>query len=115
MQFWHEGKQLQNGKLIVEKVLGNGGYGVTYKVRETSTGRYLAVKKLKEERRKQANFQEQQTKFFNEIIALANCTHPNIVRVYPRTFMDSGLLCMVMEYIEGVDLAEYIDTNVKFS
>ena len=115
MQFWHEGKQLQNGKLIVEKVLGNGGYGVTYKVRETSTGRYLAVKKLKEERRKQANFQEQQTKFFNEIIALANCTHPNIVRVYPRTFMDSGLLCMVMEYIEGVDLAEYIDTNGKFS
>ena len=30
MQLWTSNQQLQNGKFTIQKVLGGGGYGVTY-------------------------------------------------------------------------------------
>ncbi|MGL6337516.1 MAG: GUN4 domain-containing protein, partial [Waterburya sp.] len=36
-------------------------------------------------------------------------------RVYPQVFSEDELLCMVMDYIEGEDLAEHLDTTGKFS
>jgi len=55
-----------------------------------------------------------QLQFINEAIALANCRHPNIVRVYPQGFQEGELWCMVMEYIEGKDLAQHLDQGDKF-
>ncbi|GAB4551628.1 MAG: hypothetical protein Tsb0014_45800 [Pleurocapsa sp.] len=113
MVYWQAGKKLNNSKYIVNEILGSGGFGVTYKITEVRTNRLYALKTLNIEARNRPNFDQLQTKFINEAIALASCPHPNIVRVYPQVFQSEGSWCMVMEYVEGEDLARYIEKNGK--
>ena len=114
MREWQQGHKLNKGKFIVEQLLGGGGFGVTFKVRDIRSDQFFAIKTLNYQRQQQENFEQLQIKFINEIIAIANCRHPNIVRVYPQVFQEEGLWCMVMDYIEGEDLAEYLDTKGRF-
>lgn len=37
---------LQNGKYIITRVLGQGGFGITYEAEQVSLGRKVAVKKF---------------------------------------------------------------------
>ena len=115
MHYWQKGKHLNSGKYIVEQLLGGGGYGVTYKIKNTSNNQIYALKTLNPKRQQQENCQQLQHQFINEIIALANCRHPNIVKVYSQAFSENKFLCMVMDYIEGSDLAQWLDTTGKFA
>lgn len=111
MQYWQQGHQLNDEKYIVEQLLGSGGFGVTYKVKQSRSNKPFAIKTLNYQCQQQSDFEQLQQKFINESIALASCRHPNIVRVYPQMFQERGLWCMVMEYIEGQDLASYLDSK----
>lgn len=108
---WEKGKELKNGKFIVEKYLGQGGYGYTYKVIKSRTKETFAVKTLNDLAQDKENFAEIQDDFFNEAIKLACCRHPNIVGVHPQSFREDGIFCMVMEYVEGQNLDEYLEEN----
>ncbi|MDJ0592001.1 MAG: SUMF1/EgtB/PvdO family nonheme iron enzyme [Pleurocapsa sp. MO_226.B13] len=103
------------GKFVVDKILGSGGFGVTYKVKDTGLNKFFAVKTLNELAKNRLDFQQLQIKFINEAIALASCRHPHIVSVYPKVFQEGELWCMVMDYIEGEDLACYLEDRGKFS
>lgn len=109
MSQWTTGQRLKDGKYIVEELLGFGGFGVTYRAREQSSGQFVAIKTLNALQQNKPNFAEIQEKFVNEAMCLASCRHPHIVKVYPQLFQQDGLWCMVMEYIEGQDLASYLD------
>jgi eukaryotic-like serine/threonine-protein kinase len=115
MVYWQAGERLNNNKYIVNEILGSGGFGVTYKITEAKTNRLFTLKTLNIEAQNRPDFNQLQTKFINEAIALASCPHPNIVRVYPQVFQEKGLWCMVMEYIEGEDLGRYLEKNGKLS
>jgi eukaryotic-like serine/threonine-protein kinase len=115
MVYWQAGERLNNNKYIVNEILGSGGFGVTYKITEAKTNRLFTLKTLNIEAQNRPDFNQLQTKFINEAIALASCPHPNIVRVYPQVFQEKGLWCMVMEYIEGKDLSRYLEKNGKLS
>ena len=114
MVYWKEGDELNNGKFVVEELLGSGGFGVTYRIRQTRTNKLFALKTLNELARSKPDFPQLQGKFINEAIALASCSHPNIVKVYPQGFQEGELWCMVMEYVEGKDLAKHLDEKGKF-
>jgi serine/threonine protein kinase len=114
MFLWQPGKQLNNGNYVVEDILGSGGFGVTYKVTETRSQRLLVIKTLNPGFQNRSDFKQLQVQFVNEAIALARFNHPNIVRV-DRVFQEEELWCMVMEYIEGKDLASHLQQRGKFS
>jgi serine/threonine protein kinase len=114
MFIWQPGKQLDDGKYVVEEILGSGGFGITYKVVETRSHKLWAIKTLNPNLQHRSDFQQLQVKFVNEAIALARFNHPNIVRV-DRVFQEEALWCMVMEYIEGKDLASHLGKHGKFS
>jgi eukaryotic-like serine/threonine-protein kinase len=42
-QNWHK---LQGGRYVIEKLLGQGGFGITYKVRHTGLQDYVVIKTL---------------------------------------------------------------------
>ena len=115
MVYWKVGKKLNHDKYIVNEILGSGGFGVTYKITEVRTKRLFALKTLNIEAQSRSDFDQLQTKFINEAIALASCPHPNIVKVYPQVFQSEGLWCMVMEYVEGDDLDLYLEKNGKLN
>ena len=98
------GKKL-GGRYEIQQMIGVGGMAYVYKAYDTVDDRTVAVKILKEE---YLNNEEFTRRFRNESKAIAILSHPNIVRVYDVSF-DERLQYIVMEYIDGITLKEYID------
>ncbi len=114
MQLWTPNQSLQNGRFIIQEVLGGGGFGITYSAIEQSTGKIFVLKTLNYIQQTKADFDEQQVKFVNEALRLAQCSHPHIVKVH-EVIKEDELWGMVMEYIDGQDLANYIDERGQLS
>ncbi len=86
------------------RMLGQGGMGVVYGVRQKRLNRLGALKVLPPERASDPTFVE---RFFREAQALAQLGHPNIVRVYDMG-QRGPFLYILMEYVDGVSLRERI-------
>ena len=114
MQLWHTGQELQNGKFTIQKLLGRGGYGETYSAIDTNTNKTVVIKILNDIHRSKPNFEQQQDNFVKEAFRLAKCSHPHIVKVHD-VIKEGRLWGMVMEYIKGQDLAEYVKQKGKLS
>ncbi len=101
------GKPLQGGKYTLDAELGRGGFGITYKATHHYLHQVVVIKTLNEALRNDPNFLEFQRKFQDEARRLAMCVHPNIVRV-SDFFLEDGLSFMVMDYIPGPTLEEWV-------
>ena len=104
------GKRL-DGRYELQEIIGVGGMAVVYKAYDNIEDRIVAVKILKEEFGKNEDFLR---RFQNESKAIAVLSHPNIVKVYDVSFGDM-LQYIVMEYIDGVTLKEYIEQQGSLS
>ncbi|MEH2075159.1 MAG: serine/threonine-protein kinase [Nostoc sp.] len=114
MKLWTLNQNLDNGRFIIQKVLGGGGYGVTYSAIEQLTGKVVVIKTLNHIQQSKEDFQQRQVKFVNEALRLARCTHTHIVQVY-EVIQEDGLWGMVMEYIDGEDLGAYVEQHGQLS
>jgi serine/threonine protein kinase len=95
---WIQGQKLQRGKYSVEKVLGQGGFGITYLVKDKQ-GNPFVIKTLNSYLLRQYNFAKLEQDFLNEALRLAKFRHPHIVRV-EEAIQEGDHWCMVMEYID---------------
>lgn len=98
------GKRL-DGRYEIQEIIGVGGMAVVYKAYDNIDDRTVAVKVLKEEFLANEEFRR---RFKNESKTIAMLSHPNIVKVYDVSFGEK-LQYIVMEYIEGITLKEYIE------
>ena len=101
-------------KYLIEEILGGDEFGVTYRALNRKEGKVAAIKTLNANVQGKPNFREFQTKFVNEALSLAKCSHPHVVQVYevfPEMVGNIELWCMVMELIDGIDLPEYLEDN----
>lgn len=98
------GKRL-DGRYEVQEIIGVGGMSVVYKAYDNVDDRIVAIKILKDEF---LNNEEFKRRFKNESKAIALLSHENIVRVYNVNFGEK-LQYIVMEYIDGITLKEYIN------
>jgi formylglycine-generating enzyme required for sulfatase activity len=114
MQLWTTNQPLKNGRFVVQKVLGGGGFGVTYSVLEPKTNKLFAIKTLNPINQNQGDFEEKQEQFVNEALRLRGCQHPHIVKVH-EVIQEAGLWGMVMEYIQGDDLGVHVDKHGQLS
>ena len=113
MQQLESGTTLQGGKYRIERVLGQGGFGITYLATQLSLQRQVAIKELfiggsgqaiNDRRGNQVVVTNQQkAKFKKEALRLANLNHPNLVKVH-EFFEENGTAYYVMDYIEGESL-----------
>ncbi|NEQ69094.1 MAG: protein kinase [Symploca sp. SIO2D2] len=107
MNYWQKGKTLQNGKYTIEKMLGEGGFGVTYLARNTS-GHNVAIKTSNRRVQLQLNFKQLQQYFIDEAKRLSQLNHcPHVVNFY-ELIREDQLWCLVMEYIDGESLASLV-------
>ena len=98
------GKRI-DGRYEIHEIIGVGGMAVVYKAYDRIDDRIVAVKVLKDEFLANEEFRR---RFKNESKYIAVLSHPNIVKVYDVHFGDT-LQYIVMEYIEGITLKEYIE------
>lgn len=98
------GKKL-DGRYEIQEIIGVGGMAIVYKAYDSIEDRTVAIKILKDEFVQNDEFRH---RFRNESRAIAVLSHPNIVKIYDVSFSDK-LQYIVMEYIDGITLKEYID------
>ena len=102
------GKRL-DGRYEIMEIIGVGGMAVVYKAFDNIDNRIVAVKILKDEYLTSEEFRR---RFKNESKAIAVLSHPNIVKVFDVSYGDR-LQYIVMEYVEGITLKEYIEQQGK--
>lgn len=110
------------GRYIIEKVLGQGGFGITYKATDHKTSEYVAIKEYfpdglayregselfpySGERKEYYDYGMEN--FLLEAKTLAEFIgNPNIVRVQSY-FEENNTAYFVMDYVEGICLSDYI-------
>ena len=86
------------------ELLGHGGMGVVYKVRQPLLDRLVAVKVLRPDFQTDDDFQE---RFLREARTLAKLRHPYIVTVYDIGKSDQ-IYYLVMEFVEGASLRQLL-------
>lgn len=96
-----------NGRYHVIGNIGSGGMANVFLAHDLILDRDVAVKVLR------FNFQKDQAairRFQREALAATELVHPNIVSVYDVGEED-GLQYLVMEYVKGMDLKRFIQTQ----
>ncbi len=93
------------GKYEVERVLGEGGMGVVVAARHQDLDQRVAVKFLLPEIAKRKDAAE---RFRREARAAVRITSEHVARVLDVGSSDDGIPYMVMEYLQGDDLAHEI-------
>src|SRR4051812_31887742 len=110
------GTQLQGGLYAVGKMLGQGGFGITYLGSDSRARRPVAIKEFFPQGAARsgqnvhpattlvtADYTGGRDKFLDEARVLAQFHHPGIVDVYPA-FEENNTAYMVMEYLRGTSL-----------
>ena len=106
----------------IEKVLGHGGFGITYLAHDTLLDAPYAIKEFlppelaARDRDNSVTLRSEATrkpfdwareKFLNEARVLARFAHPNLVRVN-RFFEANGTVYFVMDYVDGQPLSDWL-------
>ena len=120
---------LQGGKYRIEKVLGQGGFGITYLATQELLDRKVCIKEFffKDSCSRNAGgevtlgtignrdlVERFLNKFIKEARTLSQLDHPNIIRILD-IFKENGTAYYVMDYIEGNSLEDIVNSRGALS
>ncbi len=89
----------------VVRFLGRGGMGDVYEVKHARLAGRYAAKLLSSDL---ADNAQAFSRFQREALIASGLSHPNIVNVIDFCHLSDGLPCLVMEFLDGVDLAQVL-------
>src|SRR5690606_38228143 len=92
------------GRYTIQRLIGRGGVGLVYLANKIDSGSPVVIKVLAPD---WAQNREVLARFEREVERLSELKHPNIVRMFECGSIE-GRNYMVMEYIHGVTLGEYV-------
>lgn len=123
MQQLTQGTLLHGGIYKIEKVLGQGSFGITYLAEHTKLAKKVAIKEffMKELNSRSEDgsitgmsdgslSQSYCQKFQKEAANLSRLDNQNIIRV-TDSFSENGTFYYVMDYIDGQNLNDYVKTH----
>lgn len=123
------GSELQNGKYRIIRVLGQGGFGITYLVENTYFDKKVAIKEffpkdfcVRDNTRhltlctqdNEEAVAKLKNRFLKEAKNIAKLDHPGIVKIHD-IFEENNTVYYVMDYIEGENLNEIVKRDGPLS
>src|SRR4051812_49202888 len=100
------------GSYSITELVSVGGMGTVYKAEHTLIGKLAAVKVLHPELRSNREIAQ---RFFNEAKATTQIKHPGIVEIFDFGYLPSGDGYIVMEFLEGMSLANRLERDGKMT
>ncbi len=111
------------GDYIIERSLGQSGFGITYLAEDNTLGTQVVIKenfpfdlayrdtttlevRSRRSQAEEGTFDWAKQNFIKEARTIASLNHPNIVKII-RAFTANGTAYFVTPYIEGVSLDQY--------
>ena len=104
------GTPLQNGKYVVEQVLGQSGLSMTLRVTQTQLNQPAIIKTLQPDSQLPIDLAQLKQRFSAEVQRFAQCQHPGLVRIQDF-FEEINLPFVVMDYTPGHSLAEIVQVR----
>ena len=104
------GMVIQDRYRIIRR-LGEGGMGAVYEGEHVMIKRRVAIKCL---HARHATHAEIVARFHNEALAATSIGHQNIIEVTDMGRFDDGSVYMVLEYLDGRDLAKAVEMDGPF-
>ena len=114
------GTLLEDGKYQITRLLGQGGFGITYQCLDTKLNRPVALKEffpqgclregttvISAGRWNDSNYNDAKQKFLQEGQNLGRFNHPGIVKVF-NYFEENNTAYIVMEYLKGKTLRQFL-------
>lgn len=95
------------GRYEIVKTIGDGGMSKVYLAHDMILNRDVAIKVLNYDF---ANEEELKRRFQREALSATSLTHPHIVDIFD-VGEEGEILYLVMEYVEGQTLKEFIQSN----
>ncbi|WP_313655529.1 serine/threonine-protein kinase [Planktothrix agardhii] len=114
---WTPGYQLRQRPYIIETILGQGGFGITYKAKHLQLDHQVVLKTPNAGLQNDPEYPKYVQRFIQEgqtLAKLGQNSHPHIVRV-SDLFEENGLHCLVMDLIVGQSLWEFVQTKGRLS
>ncbi|GAB4539479.1 MAG: hypothetical protein Tsb0014_29930 [Pleurocapsa sp.] len=114
---WQPGYKLKNRPYKIERVLGEGGFGITYQAQDLTLDIPVVIKTPNRRLQRDANYAKYVENFKKEAKQLAELglnSHPNIVRV-SSLFQEDNLPCIVMDFVPGESLYDLVQMQGKLS
>ena len=117
-----EGSELQNGKYRIIRVLGQGGFGITYLAENSLLDRKVAIKEFFPKdfcgrdntshltlgtQNNAETVARLKDRFLKEAKNIAKLDHPGIIKIHD-IFEENNTAYYVMDYIEGENLNEMV-------
>lgn len=97
----------QFGRYRLQRRIGGGGMGLVFLAEHTSLRQSVALKTIKPGRLDGDGREEAKTRFLREIEAAGSVIHPHVARATDAG-EESGVLFLVTEFIDGLDLSEFV-------
>jgi hypothetical protein len=106
------GATRQDGRYVIRRILGRGGFGITYAADDTRLHREVAIKELcfggatrvggvlVPPPHEAEAFAAAKERFLREAAVLARFSHAGVVRIY-ESFEEAGTAYLVMELLDG--------------
>lgn len=119
------GTTLCNGKYVIERVIGEGGFGITYYARHNLLNQAFAIKEFFVSGRcvrdtqhhtislqdiSIETFEKYRQRFVDEAKTLIHLDHPGVVKVVD-IFEENNTSYIVMPFIEGETLQHMVETK----
>ena len=96
------------GRYQINGFIGEGGMSRVWRALDQNTGKYVAIKVLREEYSEDESFIR---RFDREAQAASRMSHPNIVNLLDVGVEDDGTRYLVMEYVQGKTLKRFIQES----
>jgi serine/threonine protein kinase len=110
---WAAGHKLQNGRYVIQEVLGQGGFGITYRVLHVRLDTDVVIKTPNEHLKHDPDYAEYVSRFIKEgrrMERFSQRSHPHVVRVRDL-FEEGDVHCMVMDFVEGETLFQWVQRS----
>ncbi|MFN6486315.1 MULTISPECIES: serine/threonine-protein kinase [unclassified Nostoc] len=107
---WIVGQKLQSDKYEIKTVLGQGGFGITYKALHVDLNQTVVIKTPNEYLSHDPEYEKYIERFIQEgriLARLSEDPHPHIVGVIDL-FRENATHCLVMDFVEGENLFEAV-------
>lgn len=129
LHYLQPGTSLNGGKYIIERKIGEGGFSITYRARQTALNRPVCIKEyflsgrcvrstqdktVRPQGMSADAFEKYRTAFVNEAQTVAKLQHQSIVRVID-IFDENNTSYMVMPFIEGSTLEDIVKRDGPLS
>ncbi|CDR33880.1 serine/threonine-protein kinase PknD [Criblamydia sequanensis] len=92
------------GPYLILETIGKGGMGEVFLAYDTSCGRQIALKRIREDL---LNFKQIHDRFLKEAHITSQLTHPSVIPIY-TIHKDKGTIYYTMPYVKGETLRQLL-------